>query len=91
VNYEFKPSFEKSIKNLPPERRHKIRDAVESLIDFFETGQRKEGLGLKQLRWTFWEIRADIRDRIIFEFDGNSISFILAGNHDEIKRFLKRL
>lgn len=37
----------------------------------------------------FWEIRKGLKLRIIFLWQGDSVEFILAGTHDDIKRFLK--
>ena len=47
------------------------------------------GLGLKNWRGDYWEIRAGIKDRILFEFT-DQIIFLFVGNHDEIKKFMSR-
>jgi hypothetical protein len=91
VRYEFKTSFDRSVSRLDRLRGQHIVDAVEAVIDFFETGDRPEGLGLKQLRKPFWEVRASIRDRVIFAFEDDPVTFILAGSHDDIRRYLKKL
>ncbi len=59
------------------------------MIDFFETGRRAKGLGLKHLKGSFWEVRIDIRDRIIFTLEKDMVSFIVTGNHDEVIKFLR--
>ena len=91
MNYEFKPSFDRMFKKLPKARRDNVEKAVNALIDFFATGQKTRGLGLKQLRGKFGEIRADIRDRILFHLESGKVSFLLVGNHDEIHRYLRQL
>jgi len=91
MKYEYKPSFDKTFKKMESIRREKASSAVSELIDFFETGKKPKGLGLKHLKDPFWEIRFNIRDRIIFSLEDDTVSFIIAGNHDEIKRFLKRI
>ncbi len=89
--FEKKPSFERSWKALDSDRREKAKEALEKLIQFFERGIKPEGLGLKKLRENFWEIRSDLKDRILFRLQGNRVEFILVGNHNEIHRTLKRL
>ena len=89
MKYEFKPSFDKTFRKLDPVRKERVLGAVSHLIDFFETGEKTKGLGLKHLREIFWEVRIDIRDRIIFAIEGDTIGFIIVGSHDEIKKFLR--
>lgn len=91
MEYEYKSSFDRSIKRLPPNRKAEIKEAVEQLIDYFDTGARPFGLGLKHLGGTYWEIRSNIRERILLSRIKDRISFLLAGNHDEIKRYLREL
>jgi len=91
MKYHYKPSFERTIKGLHPERRAKVKEAIQALVIFFETGQRTEGLGLKKLKREFWEIRTDLRDRILFRLRHNVLEFVLCGNHDEIRRYLKSI
>ena len=91
MKYEYKPSFDKTFKKLDLNRKEKVIQAVSPLVDFFETGKKAKGLGLKHLRGNFWEIRADIKDRIIFTLDGDVVAFVIVGSHDEIKRFLKNV
>jgi len=91
VKYEYKPSFDKAFKKLPKGRKNKVLKAIFALIDYFETGKRAKGLGLKHLRKDFWEIRADIKDRIIFIYTNDTVSFVIVGTHDEIRRFLRNL
>lgn len=49
------------------------------------------GLRLKHLRADYWEIRKGLRCRILLRRRKDRIEFILAGDHDSIKIFLKNL
>lgn len=89
MRYEYKPSFDRTFKKLPKGRRDKALKAIFALVDYFEAGKRSRGLGLKHLRADFWEMRSDIKDRIIFAFSDDTVSFLIVGTHDEIRRFLK--
>ena len=90
MRFEFKPSFDRSIKSLPQSEQSDIKDAASKLIDVLSTDrQLHQGLGLKRLTRDFWEARKGIKARILFRWTGDLIEFVLAGNHDDVKRFLK--
>ena len=91
MTYQYKPSFKRALKGLDPERKAKVKEAIQELVIFFETGERTEGLGLKKLKREFWEIRTDLRDRILFRFSRGVVAFVICGNHDEIRRRLKSI
>ncbi len=91
MRFEFKPSFDRSVKSLPSETKREIKDLCTNLIDMLTTGGTlPTGLGLKNLRPSFWEIRKGLKLRILFRWQADFIEFILAGTHDDIKKFLKR-
>ncbi len=90
MRYEFKPSFDRSIKALSPEVRGQIKAACLAFLDLLELRAKLPiGIGLKRLDEDFWEIRKGLRYRILFRWQKDSIEFILAGDHDSIKDFLK--
>ena len=90
MRFEFKPSFDRSIKSLPSSEKADVKEAALQLIDVLSTDrQLYQGLGLKRLKRDFWEARKGIKARILFRWTGDLIEFVLAGNHDDVKRFLK--
>jgi mRNA-degrading endonuclease RelE of RelBE toxin-antitoxin system len=90
MHYERKPSFDRSLRRLPQDRRHRVERAIEQLVMFFEAGPRPQGLGLKRLRGDVWEVRAGLSDRVIFRLTADLVEFVIVGNHDDIVRFLKQ-
>jgi hypothetical protein len=76
MNYEYKSSFDRTFKKMQTIRKKKAIDAISQLIDFFETSTKAQGLGLKNLKDIFWEIRFSLKDRIIFSVENNEVSFI---------------
>ena len=91
MRFEKKPSFERSWKKLDQIRQSKAQEALTKLVDFFEKGTKPDGLGLKKLKENFWEIRSDLKDRILFRLGGGCVEFVLIGNHNDIHRTLKRV
>ena len=91
MRYEYKSSFDKVFKKLGLNRQEKVIDAISILIDFFENRKKAKGLGVKNLRENYWEIRVNVKDRIIFTLEKDKVAFIIVGNHDEIKKFLRNI
>lgn len=89
MRYQVSPRFDRSIRRLDPARKSAVNATIEGLVAAFETGQVPVGLGLKQLRPGLWECRAGLSDRILFFRTRDAVKFLLAGNHDEISRFLQ--
>ena len=90
MRIEFRKSFEKSLKKVNSKDRENVFEVCQALLDVIEKQEQpSQGIGLKKLEKNFWEIRVNIQIRIIFEWQQDLLKFILAGNHDEIKKFLK--
>jgi len=91
MKFERKPSFDRAWKQLPATRKIKAAEAIATLVAFFEGDPKPDGLGLKKLRDHIWEIRTDLKDRILFRLTPGRVEFVLIGNHDDIHRVLKRI
>ncbi len=89
MRFEPLPSYERSLKKLAPGTKSKVKAAVNKYVDFFEGGHRPKGLGLKRLSRHIWEIRVDLKMRVMFRLEEDLVQWGLVGNHDDIKRFLK--
>lgn len=87
VNYL--QSYDRSFKRLDRQIQKKVISAIDSLLEFIQTRQKPEGLGLKKVYKNYWEIRLDIKNRIIFEVSGKTINIAFIGNHNAVKTFLK--
>jgi mRNA-degrading endonuclease RelE of RelBE toxin-antitoxin system len=92
MRFEFKPSFKRSIKSFSKKEKEEIKEVSIQLIDMLSQDRSvHKGVGLKRLRGDFWEIRKGIKSRILFRWNGDLVEFVLAGNHNHIKRFLKNI
>jgi len=91
MKYEFKSSFDRSLKSLPSEKKQEVKELCIALIEVLSGEQELSvGLGLKNLRKNFWEIRKGLKLRILFRWRSDHVEFVLAGTHEEIKKYLKR-
>lgn len=89
--FTFQSSFDRCFKKLTPQKQRIVLSAIEELQIFYDTNLLIPGLGLKNLRKQYWEIRATLQDRIIFSLKDNTINFVLVGNHEDVRKFLKNL
>ena len=89
MQFEFPPSFDRRFNKLSRQRQEKSRAAIEALLSYLDRHTPlRPGLGLKNFRGHYWEIRVDLHDRIIFELT-DRVRFWLVGSHDEIRAFMK--
>lgn len=92
MKFEFKPSFEKSLKNFYPAEKEEITRVTSRTIDIL-SGSKSiyKGIGLKRLRNNYWEVRKGLKSRILFRWQGDLVEFVLAGDHKDIRRYLKNI
>lgn len=83
-------SYDRSFKKLDKPLQEKAILAIDAFLDFLKTHQKPEGLGLKKVHKDYWEIRLDIRNRIIFELTQNAINIAFVGDHDAVRDFIRR-
>ena len=90
MKYDFKPSFDRSVKSLAAVHKDEIKSACLAFIGSLDKQtQLPGGLGLKHLHVDYWEIRMGLKIRVLFRWRHDLIEFILAGDHDAIKQFLR--
>jgi len=85
-------SFVRIFDSLTTQDRAKTTRIISGLLNFLEEKIRPSGgIGLKKLRGNLWEVRIDIRKRVIFILNPDLITFAFIGSHDEIRKYLKEL
>lgn len=90
MRFEFKPSFDRSVRNLHGREKDEVKQVALQTIDILSQDRIvHKGIGLKRLKGDYWEIRKGLKARILFRWEGDLVEFILAGDHNDIKRFLK--
>ena len=91
MRFAYRSSYGRSRKRLDPKTKSEVTETVCQIIDFYAKGIGTPGLGIRNLRGNYWEGRSGLKMRVLFKFTRDLIEFTLAGNHDDIKRFLSRL
>ncbi len=90
IQVRYLRSFDQAFLSLPKRDQVLVENAVQRLLDSFDDKPRPLGLGLRKLKGSFWEVRASLNKRVLFTLDKNCATFIVVGNHDEIRRALGR-
>lgn len=92
MRFEFKPSFDRSVKSLRGKEKDEIKQVAIETIDILSQDRiLHKGIGLKRLKGDYWEIRKGLKARILFRWEGDLVEFVLAGDHNGIKRYLKNV
>ena len=91
MHVSFAPSFLKQLDKLDPQVRTAAKAAATRVIEFYEASSRTPGLGVKRLRGDIWEARAGLRIRVLYRLSNGELRFVLAGSHDDVKRFLSEV
>lgn len=83
-------AFLDTFKSIGAQRQKRVTKSLTQLDLMLTAKESPIGLGLKQLKGGIWEIRAGLADRILFTKEEDLVSLLIIGNHDDIKRYLKR-
>ena len=83
------PSFERSVKKLTRQDKDNLAESLEGFNSFLLSGEAPAGLGFKKINHNKYEFRVDIRLRVVVKVEGEDYYLVLAGNHDEVKRYLR--
>jgi len=90
IRVVFLRRFDRAMARLPVGERAQALQALERLLDHFNGGPKPIGLGLRKLRGAFWEIRLSLANRMVFLLERDVATFVLVGDHEEIRRVLRR-
>ena len=82
-------SFRAAVRKYPKETRGKIGRALQWLERDFGHPHRHQGLGIRKLSASYFEVRAGLDIRLVFQNRPDSLLFVMVGNHDEVQTFLR--
>jgi hypothetical protein len=83
--------FRAIVREYPKPTRIEIGRSIDLLQSSLGDPHGHTGLGIRKLVNKYFEMRAGLELRLVFRLDPDSISFVFAGTHDEVRRFLKQL
>jgi hypothetical protein len=71
--------------------RRQIAQAIDETRDSFGKPHFHSGLGIRRLRENYFECRAGLDVRLAFRAERGRLIFVAAGNHNQIRSFIKNL
>lgn len=83
------PSFERSVKRLSRQDKEQLTESLEIFNTYLLTGEAPFGFRFKKINHDKYEFRINIKLRVIIKMTNNGIYLVLAGNHEDVKRYLK--
>ncbi len=84
------PSFERDVKKFQQEKKERLKNTLDTFNHFVSTGEKPFGFRFKKINRNKYEFRIDIRLRVVTKLEGDTFYLVRAGNHDEIKRYLRK-
>jgi len=91
LQIELLKSFRAQVRQLPKARRREIARAIDAMQEVFGKPHVHSGLGIRRLHRNYFECRAGLDIRLAFRTERGCLTFVAAGNHDDIRRFIKNL
>ena len=91
MRFAYQPSFLETTRRLSHPQTSKLLKATEKFQVAIESRQWPQGLGITHLRNEYFEFRVDIHMRVLYRRSDDLIQYVLYGNHDQIRRFLRAL
>ena len=94
----YRPSFKRSLKRLGHEQKKTAGLILESLIVYYSAGcdlleaqKITPRFFYKQLRKPYYEAGIEGNIRVVIKREDENCIAVLAGNHDQIRRFLAEI
>ena len=91
MDIEYASSFLRIYKKLDKPVKDGVKEATQRIIDYYTTGHKTLGLGIRNLQGDIWEGRSGLQVRVIYWLGSSRIKFVLAGTHKDVRNFLKHL
>ena len=91
MRYAYQSAFLAATQHLSRAESAKLLKAIDKFQTAIEAHQWPQGLGLTHLREDFFEFRVGIHTRVVYRRSGDVVQYVLYGNHDRIRRFLKTI
>ena len=82
--------FKRQLKKLPPSDREKTSNTLKNFLKLLHEGPVPTGLGFKKIGDKHYEIRVNIRLRILMKAENDTLTCHVIGNHDDIENYLKK-
>ncbi len=89
MRIETAKSFVRSLRRRTDDELKSVATAMQSAAEMFGRPHLHTGIDIRRLGRNHFECRVGIDLRLVFRSERDALVFVLAGNHDEVRAFLK--
>ena len=89
LEIDFSPQFRRRARQLSEDQRRQAAGAADMLREAFGKSHLHSGLGIRRLGANVFEFRVGRDLRVVFQLYGSRAEFVLIGNHDDVRKFMK--
>ena len=89
MKFLYKKSYLKTFDKADSRLQKLILQTDKEIKDYLETGKAVYGLRIKKIGKRSFEGRVSDKVRIVWVKEKDLASFVIAGNHEEVQRYLK--
>ena len=83
--------FRTVVRQYPKPVRVEVGKAIDLLQSALGQPHQHTGLSIRKLVRNYFEMRVGLELRLIFKVEPDSVIFVFAGTHDDVRRFLKQV
>ena len=91
MRFVYKRSFLKTLDEADAFLKRLILQTDKDIKDYLETGKASYGLRVKRIGKRSFEGRVSDKVRIVWVREKDLVSFVLVGNHQEVRSYLRNL
>ncbi|MDP3723527.1 MAG: hypothetical protein Q8R91_08535 [Candidatus Omnitrophota bacterium] len=84
------PGFQRGFDRLPRHLQEKTRHQLHTFLGHIGSPTKPKSLRLKKLPFENFEISINMDLRILFQLQGDAIILTLLGDHEDVRRYLRR-
>lgn len=81
--------FRKQLKKLSPKEQERAVETLKSFLAALHAGRLPAGYGFKKINGDKYELRVDLKVRIVMKAEGETFVCHLIGDHEDVRRFLR--
>jgi mRNA-degrading endonuclease RelE of RelBE toxin-antitoxin system len=82
--------FQKQLKKLPKGDQRRVAEKLKDFLLYLSKKKIPLGYGFKKINGDKYELRGDLKIRVVMKNEGDTLVCHAVGNHDEVKRYLRK-
>ena len=84
------PGFQRGFQRLPRHLQEKTWHQLRAFFEHIGSPTKPKSLRLKKLSHENFEISINMDVRVLFQLHGDAVVLVLLGDHEDVRRYLRR-